>query len=761
MCADLRVVTIGESIGAAVAGMVLADYGADVLMVEPPNGSRLRQAPAFPMWARATRTVCLDLTAPDDRADLRGTAADADVMLVALEPATADRLGVDGVSMCAVNPRLVHCEMTGFGRGHPRSHVAGYEGVVSAGSGRAHEFSVLFGGARPAFPAVPVATHGAAMLALEGIFAALLERERTGRGQRIETSLLRALSVFDLSGWAPGAARALRFADVPLLFYTVARTRDGVWLQFSQNGASLFRAFLRALELEHLYEQDRFRTAPHLSDPEDARALRAILLDRVRERTWDEWRPVFDADPDISAEPFTWPGDALAHPQLLHNGDSIEVEDAALGTTRQLGPLFTRSVTPPATGNATSLPTSGALLQGTTVLELSTWIATPMATALLAELGARIIKIETLDGDPLRQYGPVGLKCVQQKDSITLDLKSDEGRDIVHRLAARADALVHNFRPGVPERLGIDAATLHALNPSLIHFYAASYGSTGPMSARPAFHVTAGAICGGAQAQSGGDGTPAPGVALDDTELARWSERLTRCNEANPDFNAALVVAATTAIALYARARTGRGQTMETRMMLSNAYTLSEHFIDYPGRSARVFPDAGLYGLHALYRLYEARDGWIFLAVPDDRDFVRLCDAIGRPELRREHDGELARELEADFAARDAREWERALTAAGVACVEVPADLHAGYVFDAPWADDLGFVEETAATGLGPYRRYGRVVRTDRDLGPIGPAHRAGAQTRSILTELGYDDEQVEAMLARGVVAEPADSSGD
>jgi crotonobetainyl-CoA:carnitine CoA-transferase CaiB-like acyl-CoA transferase len=750
----LRVVTVGESVSAAVAGMVLADYGADVLMIEPPNGSRLRQAPAYPMWSRATRTVCLDLSASDDRARLLDVVSGADVMFVALEPATADRLGVDGVSLCAANPRLVHCEVTGFGRGHPRSHVAGYEGVVSAGSGRAHEFSVLFGGARPAFPAVPVATHGAAMLALEGIFAALLERERTGRGQRLETSLLRALSVFDLSAWAPGAARTLRFADVPLLFYTVARTRDGVWLQFSQNGAGLFRAFLRALGLEGVYEQDRFRTVPHLGDPEDARAFRAILLERVRERTWDEWRPVFEAEPDISAEPFRWPGDALTHPQLVHMHDSIEVNDTTVGLTRQLGPLFTRSVTQSPGAAAPPAP-NGALLQGTTVLELSTWIATPMATALLAELGARIIKIETLDGDPLRHYGPVGLKCVQQKDSIALDLKSDAGLEIVHRLAARADALVHNFRPGVPERLGIDDATLRALNPSLIYLYAASYGSTGPMSARPAFHVTAGAICGGAQAQSGGDGAPGPDAELDDTELARWSERLTRCNEANPDFNAALVVAATIAMAMYARARTGVGQTMETRMMLSNAYTLSEHFVDYAGRPPRAFPDADLHGLHARYRLYEARDGWVFLAAPDDRDFARLCDAIGRPELRAEHDGELARELEALFASRDAREWERALTAAGVACVEVPADLHAGYIFDAPWAEELGFVEATAATGFGPYRRYGRVVRTDRDLGPIGPADRAGAQTRTILTELGYDDEQVESLLARGVVAEP------
>src|SRR5207248_9414524 len=128
--------------------------------------------------------------------------------------------------------------------------------------------------------------------------------------------------------------------------------------------------------------------------------------------------------------------------------------------------------------------------------------------------GARVIKIEPLEGDPMRRYGPAGLKCVQGKESITLDLKTADGRDIVHRLVERADVFVHNYRPGVPERLGIDDATLRALNPRLIYLYAASYGSTGPMSGRPAFHVTAGAVCGGALAQSGGDGAPAPHVEL-------------------------------------------------------------------------------------------------------------------------------------------------------------------------------------------------------------------------------------------------------
>ena len=110
---------------------------------------------------------------------------------------------------------------------------------------------------------------------------------------------------------------------------------------------------------------------------------------------------------------------------------------------------------------------------------------------------------------------------------------------------------MHNFRPGVPERLGIDDATLRALNPRLIHVYAASYGSTGPMSARPAFHVTAGAVCGGVLAQVGGGGPPGPDAELSPDELASWALRLQRGNESHPDFDAALVVSAAITMALY------------------------------------------------------------------------------------------------------------------------------------------------------------------------------------------------------------------
>jgi crotonobetainyl-CoA:carnitine CoA-transferase CaiB-like acyl-CoA transferase len=777
LASGLRVIELGESIAAATAGWVLSDYGADVVVVEPPGGSRLRRLPAWPMWARGKQATVLDLTTEDGQAAFGALVDGADAAIVALEPATADRLGADGATLTARNPALVHCEVTGFGRGHPLSGVPGYEGVVAAGGGRTAEFSCLFGGERPAFPAVPVGTYGAAMLALQGTFAALLERERTGRGQQVSTNLLSATSVYDMMMWVPGGDRGVRLNDNPMLFYTVARTKDGVWLQFSENSPRLFRAFLRAIGLEHLLDEPRYRNAPSFVALDDGKEMRTVLMRRIAEKTWAEWQALF-TDPDVNAEEFALPGGALHHPQLLANGDSREVDG-----TRWLGPLFDASAGPavahaPAGRTVPTAPAgwrsprytphaAGAgrrLLEGVTVLELSTWIATPTAAGLLGDLGARVIKIEPPEGDPLRQHGTGAMKTVQGKECISVDLKSPDARPVMHRLVEHADVLIHNYRPGAPERLGIDYATLGAVNPRLVYLYAGSYGSTGPYAPRPAFHVTAGAVSGGARAQAGGGNPPPPGTPLDDAELAYWSRYMTRSNEANPDYNGGLASAAAITMALFARERTGAGQALETRMMLSNAYTLSEHFIDYPGRPPRALPDNALNGLHALYRLYPAMEGWVFVAAPGDREFARLCAFLGRPGLatdarfataaaRAADDAGLAAELAGTLAARPAAAWEQDAITQGVACVESHPGTHAAYIFGAPWAEQLGFVETTDGTGAGPYGRYGRGVRTTHTFGPTSGADVAGAATRSVLSSVGYDDEEIDKLVAAGVVS--------
>ena len=227
----------------------------------------------------------------------------------------------------------------------------------------------------------------------------------------------------------------------------------------------------------------------------------------------------------------------------------------------------------------------------------------------------------------------------------------------MHALVRRADVLLHNYRPGVPaERLGIDYATLRRINPRLVYLYGASYGSTGPCAHKPAYHPTAGALCGEALVQLGAAGLPAPDAPLSPEELAHQAHRIELANETNPDPNAAVATATALLLALYHRARSGEGQSVETTMLCSNAWALSADYVDYAGRPPREQADAELHGLAALYRLYATAEGWVFLACPTPRGFAKLCDALGAPEwladprfcdaeARRAHDAELVRLL--------------------------------------------------------------------------------------------------------------------
>ncbi|MCX6020153.1 MAG: CoA transferase, partial [Chloroflexi bacterium] len=331
-----------------------------------------------------------------------------------------------------------------------------------------------------------------------------------------------------------------------------------------------------------------------------------------------------------------------------HTAAVLNNPNAAWGTA---APITAAATTP---RDASRPPLDGVL-----VLDFASWYAGPFAPSLLADLGARVIKIEPLEGDLFRHSGAGSLQ---------------------HQLVAKADLVIHNFRPGAPARLGIDYATMRRINPRIVYLYAGAYGADGPSSHRPAFHPIAGAIAGGALYRAGQGTPPAPETPLSFEEMKEVSRRLGRANEANPDPNSAMIAATALLLGLYARERTGEGQEMLTTMVCSNGYANSDDFIQYAGKPERTTPDADGYGLSALYRLYRAGQGWVFLAAPRQREFERLCAALGQPAwaqderfatpaARKRNDGALADLLTSAFAQRSADDWEAALTAQGVGCV--------------------------------------------------------------------------------------------
>ena len=800
----ITVLDFSQGMAGSVATMVMSDFGAEVIKVEPPGGDPYRSHPASLLWNRGKKSVVLDLDTAEGRKHARALARSADAVVESFVPGDATALGVDYETLKADNPGLVYTSITAFGDSGPYARYRPYEALVSAKSGRYMAFAGQNGREGPNYGAVQVASHGAAMAAVRGAVAALMIRDRTGVGQHVQTSLLRSITYYDLSQflvWQMMINFPENFPDDPTVIasrpapiqYLAVRSKDGRWLQLANLMERLFIAEIHAIGLSHLLEDPRYASAPFLDD-DPREEMREFILDKMQEKTLDEWMDLFiNVEGDVAAEPFMTSVEALDHPQLVYNGAVQKVDDPTVGPMRQLGPLFHMEASQPKIqGPApqigqhteevlskishstqgdrrerTLTPHSSPLtpLEGVTVLDMSTVIAGPLAGSLLAEMGARVIRIETLAGDWMRGHynGLASNRTMAGTEGLSIDLKTPEGQDILTRLLPNVDVVLHNMRPGAPERVGIGIEQVRALRPDAVYAYLGGYGSSGPHSHRPAMHPIGGAVGGGVMAQISDGALPAGDADMTMEELRSVSRQLGRANEVNPDPNTAMVTATAITMALYGRQRHGDKQYVETTMIGSNAYVNADHFFDYEGRPPRPVIDADGYGTSALFRLYQADDGWVFLACPFEDEWPRLCSALGRPDLledprfitpdaRNDNHDALASELAGIFAGRTALEWERLLTAADVGCVQT--EDRGVYHF---FAED----EHVAQTGLtvdvshlkyGEFWRYAPILEFSKTPCVAGGGIVRGQHTFPILRELGFTDDQILKMRDKRVL---------
>lgn len=801
ICEGLRVIDFSTGMPGAIATMVLSDNGAEIIKVEPPAGDPGRSEPAFRQWQRGKKSVILDLTTPEGQAKAKQLAAAADVIVESYRPGEAERLGLGYDELAKLNPRLVHCSITAFGKKGPYAQYRPYEGVIQAKAGRMMEFQQEVQRPGPAFGAVPVASWSASMLAVQGIVAALFVRHRTGRGQKVDTSILQGLSGYDMFNWLavqkfneyPDVFRQPMVGMGPSLPYLVCVTKDGHWLQMANLPAHLFQAFLRATEMTEVFEAAGFGGSGLMSNVAATTDLWELLLARIQDKTMDEWMEIMMPDLNISVEKFRTTQEAFDHPQVIDNKLFVDLDDPEVGKGDQIAPLirFTESpskiqgpaprlgqhtdevlgklAAPTATQSTNGHNLPAHPLEGITVLELAGFIAAPYGASLLAELGARVIKIEPLEGDPMRSIMG-STKTTQGKESIALDLKTEEGKEIFYKLVEKTDVLFHNYRPGVPERLGMDYATLAKINPKIIYLYGASYGSTGPYHLRPAFHPSFGAISGGAVRQAGRGTPPPPETPLDFEDLKRISMHLAKANEGNPDPNSSMAAGTAVMLALYHRERTGQGQYLETSMLCTNLYVNSDDFIRYTGKPPRKEVDENLYGTGALYRLYEVKDSWLFLAAQSQEEWEALCAALGSHDLRKDarfatvasreqNDAALAQALQAILEKRSAEEWERDLTAKDIAAVRADQYRQCEFLINDPHMTETEMSALAMHPAWGQYRRFGVGVNFSLTPGVAGGGNRVGEHSRSLLKEMGYSEAEIEDLKQKAAVTWPAEEA--
>ncbi len=801
----LRVLDFTQGMAGSVATMVMSDFGAEVIKIEPPGGDPYRANPSSLLWNRGKKSVVLDLGTDAGRDHVRELAKTADVVIESFLPGDAEASGIGYETLSAVNPRLVYTSITAFGTRGPYARYRPYESLVSAKCGRYMAFAGQNDREGPNYGAVQVASHSAAMAAVRGTVAALMIRDRTGRGQHVETSLLRAITYYDLSQWVvwqmmitypedfPDDPTVVASRPTPIQYLPV-RARDGRWLQLANLMERLFIAEIHAIGLGHLLEEPRFAAAPHLDD-DALEEMRELILARMEERTADEWMDIFvNVEGDVAAEPFMTSSEALNHSQMVHNGSVTRVDDPTVGPMWQLGPAFRMDATPPAvqgpapllgqhTGDVLTELDGRALspdaargrneagempthpLEGVTILDMSTVIAGPLTGSLMAEMGARVIRIETLAGDWMRGHykGVAANRTMAGTQGLSIDLKTEDGQGILAKLLPRVDVVLHNMRPGAPERVGIGIDQVRALNPDAIYVYLGGYGSTGPHSHRPAMHPIGGAVGGGVMAQMSRGALPPDDAPMSMDELRAASRQLGRANEVNPDPNTAMVTATAITMALYGRRRYETPQYVETTMIGANAYVNADDFYDYDGRTPRVTSDADGYGLGALHRLYRASDGWIFLSCPFDDEWRRLCAALDRPGLiddprfasadtRGSNDEALASELSAIFSAKPALEWEHLLTAVDVGCVQTEDRGMYFFFAEDPHVGENNLTVDVYHPRFGPFWRYAPVLEFSETSCVAGPGIVRGEHTLPILAELGYSETEAYRLRAAGVL---------
>jgi crotonobetainyl-CoA:carnitine CoA-transferase CaiB-like acyl-CoA transferase len=398
-------------------------------------------------------------------------------------------------------------------------------------------------------------------------------------------------------------------------------------------------------------------------------------------------------------------------------------------------------------------PTLPMPLADLKVVELSVAMAGPYCGMMLADYGADVVKVERIgEGDESRKWAPFFPGGVshyfaavnRNKKSLAVDLKTEDGRAIVEKLAAEADILIDNFRPGVLDALGLGYEALQARNPRLIYCSITGFGATGPLKDERANDVAMQAYAGGMSITGeAGRGPVKMGISI-------------------ADIGAGMFGLSGILMALHMRHATGRGQRVDTSLLEGQIALLAYHYTAFfASGKAPERKGSSAQGL-VPYQAFEASDGWMVVAVFTDRMWRDLCVAIGRPEwgtderfatpqqrmINRETIVETcARTFERDTVSA----WRARLTPLGIPCTPV---LRVDQVVDEEQVAARDMIVEVDATGAGAIRMAGVPVKLSESAGSVRSGPPAlGEHTRAVVESLGYSPADIERLEHAGAIA--------
>ncbi len=773
----IKVLDLSWGIAGPMTGMLLADHGADVTRIERPEGDPFDGMLGYKVWHRGKKNAVLNLKTVGDLGLFKKLVADADVLIETMTPGKMAQLGLNYEELAKINPKLIYCSISAYGDDDARP---AYDAQVAAESGlqweqRGWPEGALYhmaGREDPFAEAVEIDPNhvqganregplhlaskwpslGAFFSAITGISAALFAREKTGRGQKVSTSLLQGAMACGSGVWqraedidAPGFNTWIMGSASPKGHFKCA---DGKWLH---NWVPNPRFILEASKGDKLdaspdltvqNDPDRFGIGP-----EELLVMahyQPILADAVAKFNCDDWVKAA-SDGNMTMQPCRSIEESLTDPLLLDDNCVATVNDPELGPINQVGityrlthsqgqiqgptrasgadteavKAYAQSLPDPHVEKVPAQPTGKGPLDGIRVLDLGLAIAGPFGCQLLADMGADVIKMNTL-WDSYWHKTHIAAMANRNKRSFAVMLKHPKGMEALKKVIATCDVVQHNMRYPATQRLGLDYDSLKKEFPRLIYCHSRGF-EEGPRKNLPGNDQT-GACLSGVQHEdgalyAGGDTHPV------------WA--LTSLGDTGNGFLTAVGICN----ALMERERTGKGQFVDTSII--NACLLnSSHAVAKPDGSAvdRPMLNADQTGYGDYYRLYQCADGaWIQIA------------AI-RPEQKTAFDALAGDDKIAAFAGRGSAELLADLGKAGIPASLSDAEA-SRRLFDNADYKAKNWTAEYQDRYVGKLEQIGLTYALSDTPGVIGaPPLIVGDSTKAILEEIGYSEEEILAM---------------
>jgi crotonobetainyl-CoA:carnitine CoA-transferase CaiB-like acyl-CoA transferase len=780
----VRVVDFGHYLAGPLTGMLLADQGAEVIKVDRPGNPEV-DSQARVVYDRGKKRIVLDLKTEEGLSKARDLVDGADVLIENFRPGVMTRLGLGPEEMTTRHQGLVYLSLPGFAStDQGKSAIRAFEGTIGAATA---QFTNLRsgGGDSPIYTPIPLGSTYGAIHGVIAVTFALYRREDIGRGDVIEVPLagaaMSAMAVLLMQVADP----PLRYrAGVPSPMMESFQAGDGQWLFWIAGGHS--RNTVQLLKTLGIYEglivdgavdlpvyqnlhlENNLPDSSHLSPSWNGEMTERIRV-ALKARPAAEWVKLMN-EAGVPCVLHRSSQDWLDAPEPEAAALTITIDHDRFGPVRQFGLQTHLSESPDfeprAPRDLTELDTrptqrldkpdsEGFILEGLRVLDLSNVLAGPACARTLAEYGADVIKIDTPDpyfGPRVHSWFP--MEVSPGKRSMVLDLKNNEGRDIFDRLVDTADVILHNFRPGVAERLGIDYDRTRQRNPKIVYLNLTAMDGPkpGPWGDRPGFDPMLQAATGIQMRYGGKDDRPV---------LHGWASCIDYLTGYSGTFGIALAL-------LRAKRNRSSGALVRTSLAQGAQLVQAPFMFSSPDHQPGGEPHGqDAVGEHSVHRVYGANDGWLFLGgtVEDLPKLAQVEDLKGIPTERDQED-QRVRFLEDRIAQDGVEKWVQVLVSAGFGChrVDNVEDLRRTYLHEVTsdsegeWDDgrSISAIRVTDHPVGSPVDLcppvYARFRHTSLKLCSAWPT--MGADSREILKEIGFSDVEVDGLVRQGVVRE-------